>query len=353
MMNVFMKKYVFKPYNQNFPNLFLAEKERILSRVEISLSIEHVGSTAVPGLGGKGIIDLALAVEKKDIEAVSAKLQGLGYELRKEYSTPGRLYFVIYLPDPEQEVRRYHLHLTPSKSEDFKNFIAFRDYLKSDPKAAKEYGKIKEKAALEANHDGEKYRKLKESVFVKFFAGKSAPNLSTERLLLRQWKDDDLLLFARMNANKEVMEYFPAILSTKESDVLAQKIRKELSEKKYGLWAVEVKGVAPFIGFVGLHYQDFPAPFTPCIEIGWRLSHEHWNKGYAFEAATKVAQYAFNDLKLEELVSFTTKGNHRSRKLMEKLGMTHDVHDDFEHSNLDEGHPLRSHVLYRLVNETF
>lgn len=351
MISEFMKKYVFKPYNQNFPKLFSAEKKRILACLGVFTLIEHVGSSAVPGLGGKGIIDIALEVEKKDIEVVSTKLQDMGYELRKEYSTPDHLYFVIYLPDPEEEVRRYHLHLTASKSEDFKNFIAFRDYLKSDSKAAKDYAKIKEKAALEANHSGEKYRKLKKSVFVKFFEAKSAPSLSTERLLLRQWKDDDLSVFARMNANKEVMEYFPATLSTKESDALARKIRKELSEKKYGLWAVEVKGVAPFIGFVGLHYQDFPATFTPCIEIGWRLSNEYWSKGYAFEAATKVIDYAFNDLKLEELVSFTTKKNQRSRKLMEKLGMTHHLDDDFEHSSLHEGHPLRSHVLYRLVNE--
>ena len=167
-----------------------------------------------------------------------------------------------------------------------------------------------------------------------------APSLTTKRLLLRQWKESDLSLFAKMNADARVMEYFPSILSKNESNSLAEKIQKELREKEYGLWAVEVVGAVPFIGFVGLHYQDFPAAFTPCIEIGWRLAYEHWDKGYAFYA-----------LKLRELISFTTIENQRSRKLMERLGMTRKLEDDFEHPKLPEGHPLRLHVLYRLKNQ--
>lgn len=177
-----------------------------------------------------------------------------------------------------------------------------------------------------------------------------APSLSTKRLILRQWKDEDLPLFTKINADTHVMDYFPSPLTIEESNSLAEKIRKELSEKDYGLWAVEVVGVAPFIGFIGLHYQDFPAAFTPCIEIGWRLAHEHWGKGYAFEAATKVIDYAFNTLKLKELVSFTTVANKRSRRLMEKLGMTRNPEDDFKHRKLPENHPLSPHVLYRLRN---
>lgn len=155
-----------------------------------------------------------------------------------------------------------------------------------------------------------------------------------------------------MNADACVMEYFPSTLSKEESDSLAEKIQKELREREYGLWAVEVPGIAPFIGFVGLHDQDFSATFTPCIEIGWRLAYEHWGKGFAFEAASKVVAYSFHVLNLQELVSFTAVKNQRSRKLMEKLGMTRNPEDDFEHPKLPEGHPLRPHVLYRLKNPT-
>jgi len=179
----------------------------------------------------------------------------------------------------------------------------------------------------------------------------SAPSLSTKRLRLRQWKDSDLPFFSKMNADARVMEYFPSTLSKEESDSLAEKIQKELREKEYGLWAVELTGVVPFIGFAGLHYQDFPAAFTPCIEIGWRLAYEHWGKGYAFEAAEKVVEYAFNTLKLKELVSFTTPDNKRSWSLMEKLGMTHNPDDDFYHTRLPKDHPLGFHVLYRLKNK--
>lgn len=179
-----------------------------------------------------------------------------------------------------------------------------------------------------------------------------APILTTKRLLLRQWKESDLPLFAKMNADSLVMEWFPSTLSKEESDSLAERIQQELKEKEkeYGLWAVEVVKATSFIGFVGLHYQDFPAAFTPCIEIGWRLAYEHWGKGYAFEAASKVIEYAFQTVKLRELVSFTHVKNQRSRKLMERLGMTRRVEDDFEHPKLPKGHPLRPHVLYRLKN---
>ncbi len=178
-----------------------------------------------------------------------------------------------------------------------------------------------------------------------------APSLSTKRLLLRQWKESDLPFFAKMNRDEKVMRYFPSPLSTKESDSLAAKIQKELREKPYGLWAVEVVSLGVFIGFVGLHYQDFQAAFTPCIEIGWRLGFEYWGKGYAFEAAIKIVNYAFKTLKLKEIVSFTTLENKRSRHLMEKLGMTHDMKDNFKHPKLPEKHPLRPHVLYRLINQ--
>lgn len=175
----------------------------------------------------------------------------------------------------------------------------------------------------------------------------SAPILETPRLILRHWKKEDLPLFSQLNQDPKVMEFFPSALSEKESDQFAQNIEKELTEKDYGFWAVELKKTNQFIGFVGLHYQDFPASFTPCVEIGWRLMYNEWGKGYALEAALKVLHYAFHTLKFEEIVSFTTVKNVRSRRLMERLKMTHDQNDDFEHPKLSKMHPLRLHVLYR------
>ena len=162
-----MKKYVFKPYSKSFPALFEKEKERIASHVQKFIAIEHVGSTAVPDLDGKGIIDIAIAVRKQDMESTSKLLQELGYEFRPNFSTPDRLYFVIYLPDPEEETRRYHVHLTYPENTEWKEFIEFRDYLKAHPEEAHEYAEIKRKAATDSNHEGKKYRELKDPVIKK------------------------------------------------------------------------------------------------------------------------------------------------------------------------------------------
>ena len=159
------KKYVFKPYSESFPKLFATEKKRISSYFSVTSDIQHVGSTAVPGLGGKGIIDIAIAVNKKDTETASKQLQELGYEFRPQFSTDDRLYFVIHLPDAEEGTRRYHVHLTYPESSDWKNLIGFRNYLICHPTKAEEYAEIKRNAAIEANQDGEKYRKLKEHTF--------------------------------------------------------------------------------------------------------------------------------------------------------------------------------------------
>ena len=144
------------------------------------------------------------------------------------------------------------------------------------------------------------------------------------------------------------MEHFPATLGREESDALAARIREHLAVRGFGLWAVEVPGRVPFIGFVGLAVPRFEAPFTPCVEIGWRLAAEHWGRGYATEAATAVLAHAFGPLGLAEVVSFTVPANRRSRRVMERLGMTRSPADDFEHPGLPDGHPLRPHVLYRL-----
>ena len=175
-----------------------------------------------------------------------------------------------------------------------------------------------------------------------------APTLRTARLILRPWRDEDLAPFAALNADPAVMEHFPAPLSRAESDAFAAQVRREMDERGFGLWAVEAPGVAPFVGFTGLAVPRFDAHFTPCVEIGWRLAHAHWGRGYAPEAARAVLEHGFQQLGLDEIVSFTAAGNLRSRRVMEKLGMTHDPADDFDHPSLAPGHPLRRHVLYRV-----
>lgn len=162
-----MTKYVFKPYSHIFPELFNKEKERIGSHINFPSVIEHVGSTAIPGLGGKGIIDIAIAVNKKDMESVAMKLQSLGYEFRPAFSTDDRFYFIIDLPDPEEEKRKYHIHLTYSENNEWKEFIGFRDYLRSHPKELQEYAELKKRAVIEAKHDGHQYRKIKDPIFKK------------------------------------------------------------------------------------------------------------------------------------------------------------------------------------------
>lgn len=162
-----MKKYVFKPYNDLFPFLFNKEKQRIAPQLSQSISIEHIGSTAVPGLGGKGIIDIAIAVDKTLLNETKNKLQELGYEFRPSFSTPDRLYFNIHLPDLEEGSRRYHLHLTYPESKEWKELIDFRDYLLENPEMVQEYTELKKNAVVEADQDGEKYRKMKAPIFEK------------------------------------------------------------------------------------------------------------------------------------------------------------------------------------------
>jgi len=172
--------------------------------------------------------------------------------------------------------------------------------------------------------------------------------IRTDRLLLRPWNDTDLEPFAQLNADSRVMEYFPSVLSRKESDELAGRICAKLEEQGWGLWAVSIPGVADFIGFIGLAKVTFEAHFTPTVEIGWRLAFDHWGKGYATEGAKAALAYGFKTLNLDEIVSFTAVQNMRSRRVMEKIGMHHVPKDDFDHPKLPEGHPLCEHVLYRM-----
>lgn len=172
--------------------------------------------------------------------------------------------------------------------------------------------------------------------------------LTTERLLLRDWTDDDAEPFARLNADPRVMEFFPRALDRDRSDAFLKSNRDELHRRGYGKYAVEEKASGRFLGYVGLAEPNFVAKFTPAIEIGWRLSRESWGQGYATEAAAAVRDYAFSDIGLAEIVSFTTEWNQPSRRVMEKIGMIRDPADDFIHPNIPAGHKLAPHVLYRL-----
>ena len=173
-------------------------------------------------------------------------------------------------------------------------------------------------------------------------------SLETERLILRQWRPADREPFARLNADPAVMEFFPACLSRAESDQGVDRIEKHFRERGFGLFAAELRRDGTFIGFIGLNVPRFVAHFTPCVEIGWRLAAAYWGQGLATEGARATLRHGFESLALDEIVAFTVPGNVRSRRVMEKLGMTHDPADDFDHPGLAEGHPMRRHVLYRL-----
>jgi ribosomal-protein-alanine N-acetyltransferase len=173
--------------------------------------------------------------------------------------------------------------------------------------------------------------------------------LRTPRLILRRWRPADRAPFAALNADPVVMAHFPAVLTPAESDALAATIEANLAARGFGLWALEIPDVVPFAGFVGLSVPTFAASFTPCVEIGWRLAAAQWGRGYATEAARAVLAHAWDALALDEVVSFTSQGNTRSRAVMARLGMRYDPADDFDHPRLAAGHPLRRHVLYRLA----
>ena len=172
--------------------------------------------------------------------------------------------------------------------------------------------------------------------------------IRTERVFLRRWRPGDREVFAAMAANPAEMEFFKSTLTRAESDRTVDAIEAHFKQHGFGLWAMEIPGVAPFGGVVGLSTPRFKAHFTPCVDIAWRVGIDHWGCGYATEAARAVLEFAFDRLDLEEVVSFTATTNVPSRRVMERLGMTFHPEDDFDHPGLPEGHRLQSHVLYRL-----
>jgi RimJ/RimL family protein N-acetyltransferase len=172
--------------------------------------------------------------------------------------------------------------------------------------------------------------------------------LTTERLLLRRWHDTDRLPFQALNADPRVMEFMPGLLAAEDSDQMIHRIEQHFARHGFGLFAAEFLAEKAFIGFIGLSVPTFDAPFMPAVEIGWRLAAGYWGRGLATEGARAVAHHGFQALDLGSLVSFTVPQNQRSRRVMVKLGMTHNSADDFDHPSLPPGHPLRRHVLYRL-----
>ena len=175
--------------------------------------------------------------------------------------------------------------------------------------------------------------------------------IESERLLLRRWREEDREPFYRLNSDARVMEFFPECLTRAQSDSLVERINDHFREAR--VWIVR-GGVTrgPNIYWVrGTGGAVFNAHFTPCVEIGWRLAADYWGRGFATEGARAVVKYAFEQLALDALVSFTVPENIRSRRVMEKIGMTRDASDDFDHPNVAEGHPLRRHVLYRLQSK--
>ena len=168
--------------------------------------------------------------------------------------------------------------------------------------------------------------------------------LRASRLLLRPWRDDDIAAFAEMSADPVVMEYLPPA-----DETWMARARAHWDKHGFGQWVVELPGEASFIGVVGLGVVSFAAPFTPAVDVAWRLGRAYWGRGYATEAARAALDYGFDELGLREIVALTVPENLRSRRVMERLGMTRSPEDDFDHPRLPEG-PLKRHVLYRLQN---
>ena len=173
--------------------------------------------------------------------------------------------------------------------------------------------------------------------------------LRTERLLLRPWREADIAPFAAMNADPKVMEFFPSLRTANETRDLVDRLTVGFAADRMGFWALELPGEAPFIGFTGIKPVTFPAPFTPAVEIGWRLAPRFWGMGLATEAARASLADGFGRCGLREIVAFTVPANARSRAVMDRIGMVHDPDGDFDHPDIPPSHKSRRHLLYRIA----
>jgi len=177
--------------------------------------------------------------------------------------------------------------------------------------------------------------------------------IETERLLLRQWIETDRAVFCKLNSDPETMCFFPNVFSEEDSHTFIDKTIGLIQAQGYGLFAVERKSDHQFLGFIGLAHPSYETHFTPCTEIGWRLDKEHWGKGYATEGAKAVLDFAFNQLNLDEIVSFTAVLNLPSINVMKRIGMKLDVEGEFNHPRVEAGHKLERHILYRMRREDY
>jgi RimJ/RimL family protein N-acetyltransferase len=180
-------------------------------------------------------------------------------------------------------------------------------------------------------------------------AGRVATTLVTERLVLRDWRDEDREPFAALNGDARVMEFYPAPLTRAQSDAYIDRAIAHIAEHDWGLWAIERQEDGRLIGSAGLWQIPWGPPFASAVEVGWRLAFDCWGNGYATEAGAAAIAYAFEHLELDEIVSMTVPANLRSRRVMERLGLTHDPADDFDHPQMAVDHPLARHVLYRIT----
>ncbi len=169
--------------------------------------------------------------------------------------------------------------------------------------------------------------------------------ISTPRLILRHWTEEDKPFFAALNADERVMEFFPSLLTREESDAMVDRIQTAMERNGFGMWCVEIPGEIKCAGFIGVGIPKMETDFTPCVEIGWRLAFDQQGKGYATEGANACMNYARDILKLKDIVAFTVPKNVKSRNVMEKLGMKYEK--DFLHPSVADDSPLKLHVLYR------
>ena len=185
-----------------------------------------------------------------------------------------------------------------------------------------------------------------------------AITLTTPRLLLRPWRDDDVAAFADMFDDPAVMEFLMPARERMSAfadadraaiDAIVGRVRAHFDRHGYGWWAAELKETGAFIGFIGLVHIPFEAHFTPAVEVGWRLASAYWGQGYATEGARAALEAAFTRLGLADIVSITVPANTRSRRVMERIGMTRDPGGDFDHPRVSPGDPLRRHMLYRIT----
>jgi RimJ/RimL family protein N-acetyltransferase len=174
------------------------------------------------------------------------------------------------------------------------------------------------------------------------------PPRRTERLVLRGWYDGERAAWAAMNADPEVMRYFHDTLTREQSDAMLDRMDAALEEQGWGLWALERRDTGQLVGMTGLAVPTYDLPFNPCVEVGWRLARSAWGRGLATEAAREALRVGFDVVGLHEVVAMTSVPNTPSRAVMERLGMTRDPGDDFEHPAVPATHPLRPHVLYRI-----